>query len=38
MLLFVSEKNQNLWDIQEHCIHKLGKIWSELKLLFGVYY
>ena len=38
MLLFFSEKNQNLLDIQEHCIHKLGKIRSELKLLFGVYY
>ena len=38
MLLFFSEKNQNLLDIQAHCIHKLGKIQSELKLLFGVYY
>ena len=38
MLLFFSEKNQNLLDVQEHCICKLGKIWSELKLLFGVYY
>ena len=39
MLLFFSEKNQSLLDrIQEHCIHKLGKIRSELKLLFGVYY
>ena len=38
MLLFLSEKNQNLLDIQEHCVRKLGKIWSELKLLFGVYY
>ena len=38
MLLFFSEKNQNLLDIQEHCIRKLGKIRSELKLLFGVYY
>ena len=31
-------KNQNLLDIQEHCIRKLGKIRSELKLLFVVYY
>ena len=38
MLLFFSEKNLNLLDIQEHCIRKLGKIQSELKLLFGVYY
>ena len=38
MLLFFSEKNQSLLDIQEHCIRKLGKIRSELKLLFGVYY
>ena len=38
MLLFFSEKNQNLLGIQEHCIRKLGKIWSELKLSFGVYY
>ena len=38
MLLFLSEKNQNLLDIQEHCIQELGKIWSELKLSFGVYY
>ena len=38
MLLFFSEKNQNLLDIQEHCIHKLAKIQSDLKLLFGVYY
>ena len=38
MLLFFSEKNQNLLDIQEHCIRKQGKIRSELKLLFGVYY
>ena len=30
MLLFFSEKNQNLLDIQEHSIRKLGKIWSEL--------
>ena len=36
--IFVSEKNLNLLDIQEHCIRKLGKIRSELKLLFGVYY
>ena len=33
-----SEKNQNLLDIQEHCIRKLGKIQNELKCLFGVYY
>ena len=38
MLLFFSDKNYNLLDIQAHCIHKLGKIQSELKLLFGVYY
>ena len=38
MLLFFSEKNPNLLDKQEHCIRKLGKIWRELKLLFGVYY
>ena len=38
MLLFLSEKNQNLLDIQEHCICKLGEILSELILLFGVYY
>ena len=38
ILLFFSEKNPNLLGIQEHCIHKLGKIRSELKLLFGVYY
>ena len=38
MLLFFSEKNQNLLDIQEHCIRKLGEIGSELKLLTGVYY
>ena len=37
MLLFLSEKNQNLLDIQEHCIRKLGKIQSELKLLLGIY-
>ena len=36
MLLFLREKNQNLLDIQEYCIRKLGKIQSELKLLFGV--
>ena len=35
MLLFIF--NQNLLDIQEQCICKLGKIQSELKLLFGVY-
>ena len=38
LMIFFSEKNQNLLDIQEAYIHKLGKIWSELKLLFGVYY
>ena len=38
MLLFLSEKNPDLLDIQECCICKLGKIRSELKLLFGVYY
>ena len=38
MLLFFSEKYQNLLDIQEHCVRKLGKILSELKLLFVVYY
>ena len=38
MLLFLSEKNQNLLDIQEHCICKLGEIRSELKLLYGVHY
>ena len=37
-LLFFSEKNQSLLDIQEHCIRKLRKIRSELKLSFGVYY
>ena len=37
ILLFLSEK-KNLLDIQEQCIHKLGKIQSELKLLFGVNY
>ena len=31
-------KNQNLLDIQEHCICKLGKTRGELKLLFSVYY
>ena len=35
---FWGKKNQSLLDIQEHCIHKLGKIRSELKILFGVYY
>ena len=38
MLLFLSEKNPNLLNTQEHCIRKLEKIWSKLKLLFGVYY
>ena len=37
MVLFLSEK-KNLLDIQEQCIHKLGKIQSELKFLSGVYY
>ena len=32
------KKNQNLLDIQKQCICKLGKIQSELRLLFGVYY
>ena len=36
MLLFLSEENRNLLDTQEHCIRKLGKIRSELKLMFGV--
>ena len=31
-------KNLNLLDIQEHCICKLGKIQSELKLSRGVYH
>ena len=35
---FLVKKNQNLLYIQEHSIHKLGKIQSELELLFGVYY
>ena len=35
---FLVKKNQNLLDIQEHYIRKLGKIWSELKILFDVYY
>ena len=35
---FWVKKNPNLLDIQEHCICKLGKIQSKLKLLFGVYY
>ena len=38
ILFLVRKKNLNLLDIQEHCIHKLGKIRSALKLLFGVYY
>ena len=38
MLLFFSGKNQDLLDIHEHCICKLGKIRSELKLFFGVHY
>ena len=28
MLLFLSEKNLNLLDIQEHWIRKLGKIYA----------
>ena len=33
------KKNKKLLDyIQEHCVRKMGKIWSELKLLFSVYY
>ena len=28
----------NLLDIQEQCLRKLGKIRSELKLLYGIYY
>ena len=36
MLLFLSEENRNLLDTQEHCIRKLGKTRSELKLMFGV--
>ena len=35
---FCVKNTQNLLDIQEHCIHKLGKIWSEPKCLFGVYH
>ena len=34
ILLFFIEKNQNLLDIQEHCIRKLGKIRIELKLVW----
>ena len=30
--------SKNLLDIQEHWTRNLGKIWSELKPLFGVYY
>ena len=37
-LIFAWKKNQNLSDIQELCIRKWGKIQSEQKLLFGVYY
>ena len=37
MLLFLSEKNQNLLDIQEYCICKMGKIPSELELFFLVF-
>ena len=32
MLLFLSEKNQNLLDIQERCIRKLEKIQSVLNV------
>ena len=38
MLLLLHEKNLIPLDIQGHCIHKLGKIQSEPKLLSGVYY
>ena len=38
LFIFLVKKNQNLFDIQEQCICKLGKIQSELKLLCGVYY
>ena len=40
MLLFLSKKKKSkpVGYIHEHCIHKLGKIRRELKLLFGVYY
>ena len=31
---FFGEKNQNLLGIQEHCIRKLGKIQSVLKLVW----
>ena len=34
MLVFLVKKNQNLLDIQEHCIRKRGKIRSELKLIW----
>ena len=37
-LYFFSGKNQNLLDMLEHCIRKLGEIRSELELLFGIYY
>ena len=36
--IWVREKNQSMLNIQEHCIRKLGKIRSELKLLSGIYY
>ena len=39
LVAFIFEwKNLNLLDLQEQCIHKLGQIQSELKLLFDVYY
>ena len=39
LFAFIFEwKNLNLLDLQEQCIHKLGQIQSELKLLFDVYY
>ena len=41
MLLFLSEnkiKSKPVGYTQEHCIHKLGEIRRELKILFGVYY
>ena len=38
MLLFISEKNQNLLDIQEQYVCKLEKLQSDLELLTGVSY
>ena len=37
-LIFLWKKSKPVGYIQEHCIGKLGKIRSKLKLLFGVYY